>query len=289
MKIMKYLRNQVYIYWLFIKNDIWATIIPGVIIALVAFSHYSFSLTGLILILLKAVLYFNLYAYTFVLTNQINSIEEDKVNKPYRPLVSGLVEKSSMAQRIILATFIFLVVGYYFGVFEWALLWVIISIFHNYIGHKHWFLKNTVCMTLGIFAIIGAGWGLVSEPSSSQLVWGFIVSLIFGITGVIQDFRDEEGDRIIGRRTLPLSFGDYKSRFISVGLCILSNLLFVVYIVIPSPKTVLNNSFSIVTLFLFCLICFRLIRFREKKADHNTYMILLFTFNWLLLSGISYI
>jgi len=282
-------KREIDLYWRFIKNDIWATIIPGLIVTLssILYNHTAFQ--NALIIVFEALVYFNLYVYSFTLTNQISSVEEDRINKPYRPLPLGMISRNEMLRRILLAVLLFLFMGFILGVLKWALLWVLTTGFLYFFGHNHWFTKNIISMSLGIFSIIGAAWELVTPMSSQVLILGLIISIVFGCCGVIQDFRDVEGDKLIGRKTLPIDIGDEKARKLSVLICFFSFLSIFIYFFTSVGKSPLTWVYTLFILFFFSIISFRLLSLKDKRSDHLTYMILLYLFNYLLLSFIVFI
>jgi 4-hydroxybenzoate polyprenyltransferase len=251
--------------------------------------YYDIDLKQSTTTILIALIYFSLYVYTFTITNQLNTIEEDKINKPFRPLPSGITSKKEMIVRELLFTFIFLLFGFYFGIIKWALLWVVVSTFHNFIGHKYWISKNIISMSLGIFSIIGAGWELTQPIKGYPLQWGIIISLVFGLCAVIQDFRDVKGDKLINRKTLPIDLGDFRARLISILFSLLSYILLLIFVFIPSNKTLLAYIFGLIITFLFLIIIGRLLFFKTEKDDHYTYTILLYLFNVVLFTGFIYL
>lgn len=289
MLLVNLLKKEVLVTWKFIRSDIWATIIPGIIATVVAINYLKPDTNSLPEIFVKSLIYFFLYVYSFVISNQLTGLEEDKLNKPFRPLPANLVTKKGAYVRLALAILVFITVGWYFGIAEWAILWVCVSLFHNLIGHKHWFTKNPISMSLGIFSIIGAAWYITLPDGQAAFIsWGVAVSVILGVCGVIQDFRDIEGDRKLGRKTLPIDIGEKKARYISATFCILGITTFLL-VVRERLYLPLGTIFAIILLGMYITVAWRIVSLRNSKADHITYMILLYTFNISLLSGIVYI
>ncbi|MEP7104091.1 MAG: UbiA family prenyltransferase [Candidatus Dojkabacteria bacterium] len=283
------IKKEINIFWRFIRSDIWATIIPGLIMTSIALIHFHIDLKVSIIILFQSLIYFTLYEYSFVLTNQLGSIEEDSINKPFRPLPQKLVTRNQTLQRSLLVSLIFLIVGFLLGILPWAILWVSVSLFHNIWGHRHWLTKNVISMSLGILSIIGAAWELVMPLEPSVLKWGIVISTILGFCAVMQDFRDVSGDRLSKRKTLPIDLGDYKARIVSFFISVTSFIVFYIFIIYPSRDNDLTRVFSLVIFFLFLFIPTRLLIYRDPKSDHITYTILLYLFNLLLLSGLVYL
>lgn len=283
------IKFEIEIFWRFIKNDILATVVPGLMVTLSAFYYKGDSLESLLIILLKSLLYFVLYEYTFVVSNQLGSVDEDLVNKPFRPLPSGLITKERALYRYIFSLICFIFWAWLLGVELWALLWVGTTLFHNLIGHRNWFTKNTISMTLGILSIIGAGWAIVIPIEDKVKLWAITISFVMGLCAIIQDFRDVEGDRLSKRKTLNIALGDYNARLVSVFICFLSFIIVFFVFILPNKQSWISISFNATVLLLFITISIRLMRFRSSRSDHITYTILLILFNLLLLSSNIYI
>ncbi|KAF4457591.1 6-hydroxy-D-nicotine oxidase [Fusarium albosuccineum] len=77
-----------------------------------------------------------------------------------------------------------------------------------------WLGKNTVSMTVMAWSLLSAVRKLIGPltPRSSHHIIG--VALWAGLATQAQDFRDQKGDLITGRQTLPLAFGDNLARYI---------------------------------------------------------------------------
>lgn len=284
---MKTITNEINIFWLFIKSDIWATIIPGLTVSLSAIiftNQIEFSP----LLLVQSFLYFVLYVYTFTLSNQLISIDEDRVNKPYRPLASNLTSVKATKLRYILTVIVYISFSQLVGIVEWAIAWLVIQIFHNTYGHLHWFTKNVLSMTLGIFVLFGAGWSIVSSLGTDTLLWSGTISILFGVCGVIQDFRDRNGDKQLGRKTLILSLSEGRARLIGSTICLLSGITIstlMIYLNSQIYGIVLTTSTAII----FTYISYRIYFKKTEQQDHTSYMILLYTFNLVLFSSFIFL
>ena len=109
-----------------------------------------------------ALLYFFLYQYSFNLSNQIAGIEEDKINKPDRPIPSGLITLQGAKHRWYVVTALYIVAGMAIGNVWSSLLWLIATSLHNDCGwDKHWFTKNSIIMVIGVIVQAWASWSIV--------------------------------------------------------------------------------------------------------------------------------
>src|SRR5262249_9751622 len=149
---------------------------------------------GALLALGRCALYFWLYVYTFCLGNQLAGVAGDRIDKPDRPLPSGAVSPEGARRRWAGLTVAFLVVGGWFGVLPWTVLWVLAATMHNFGGwSRHWFTKNCVVMPLGTAAELASAWSFVGPLSSLAWRWVIVIPIIIGVTVSTQDFRDIEG------------------------------------------------------------------------------------------------
>ncbi|KXK09718.1 MAG: prenyltransferase [candidate division WS6 bacterium OLB21] len=287
--IVKIKRRSIFelkLFWSFISNDTLATVIPGLTITVSAIIREAIPFENALIIIVGSFTYFSLYVYTFTLHNQIDSVEEDRINKPYRPLVTLNNLELNINHRILLFSSLLLLIGFVLNILHWALLWVLVSLFLRHLGHKHWLTKNSIGMTLGILSMIGAGYEIVNVMNETVLQWAILVSLIFGNMGVIQDFRDVKGDITQERKTLPIHLGDLQARRMSQIICIVSLALFLAfsyrYIVITTTSIFYFSALILI----YLVVVARLSTFKSYLYDHITYMILLALYNLTLFSCI---
>ncbi|KAJ7251129.1 UbiA prenyltransferase family-domain-containing protein, partial [Mycena haematopus] len=193
----------------FTWRDWSTTLVPGTMRTIAALrSLDSPSLGFVIESLAHSLVYFVLYIYAFDIANQINGVEEDRINKPDRPLVSGRVLLQGAYIRWYITTFLHLAIGAAWGVLPWTALWVFVTIYTSfYSGDKHWFAKNLIFMSVGSFCLLQAAWGLVAPITTREMRWAAALSGVVGTVASVQDMRDLEGDRVAGRQTLPIVLG----------------------------------------------------------------------------------
>ncbi|KAJ7762606.1 UbiA prenyltransferase family-domain-containing protein [Mycena metata] len=200
-QVMRKLGSVLYTAYLFNQYDIISTIGPVIVVGCVlagvpdakSFFH--------------GVVWQELHLIAFEIQNQITGIEEDKLSKPTRPLVSGRLTVQT-AQRIYLALIVLSLwnsAGH--GVLVPSILHLISMVAYNEFGlSRYWALKSFigsmgyVCYCWGMTVIFDHG-----RPLSRTSIIAVVLSgLIFTTTGHAQDFRDREGDAAIGRRTLAI-------------------------------------------------------------------------------------
>ena len=181
--------------------------------------------------MLHGLVYMALYSYTFDLSNQLMGIAEDQMGKPDRPLVRGLCTPRGAWKRWIAAALLFLLLGWLWGVWLWAAIWVLLGSWHNFLGGaKHWVGKNLL-NGLGTIAQLAPMWQLSAPLTTSAWIWIMTIAIANFVLIPLQDLRDLTGDHVNGRRTFPIVFGETVTRiYLAVGFLLLPLVVFRVLI-----------------------------------------------------------
>jgi 4-hydroxybenzoate polyprenyltransferase len=272
--------------WKFIRRDIPATVVPSAIFSLAALlqnvtptveSHLlPVGLSLGAIALGKTSVFVWLCLTFFCISNQLVGLEEDRKNKPDRPLVSGLLSANGAIVRLILAGVGVVFLGWLWGVAAWALSWLGLTILHNQLKlSQHWVGKSGLTALL-ILTELAAGWEIVTPLTS--FAWGWIGLVVFAwlVVGHFQDLRDIEGDLATGRQTLPIAIGEIPTRWY---LCLGSLLLPLVShaLMLWAKASFWHIAFWDMILAGMCIaIAWRVIQHRSSQADRQTY--LLFTY-----------
>jgi 4-hydroxybenzoate polyprenyltransferase len=204
--------------WKLHVNDYWAGIVPGVAFSAAAAHYRNLPLPDLGVVLAKSVVYFTLYLGVHVIVNQLMGVEEDKIDKPWRPLPSGLLSlRHARAFRDVLLI-CFPLLGWLWGVGVWALLWqtLVMMQVQTRLTERFGIAKNMYC-GIGAVAQLAAAWRLAGPLVSKAWLWIAVVAAFVTVTAHTQDVRDVAGDRSAGRRTLPVVMGDRATRVSLVG------------------------------------------------------------------------
>lgn len=277
--------RELQLFWLFIRSDFVVTVPAGLSVTVAAIVTAHMGPLDAVVSLAKSGAYFCLYVYGHTLANQLVGVEEDRINKPWRPLPRGLVTRQGVVARLVVVTLAYAAYALWLGVLKWTLLWIATYLFMNFHGHKHWFTKNCVSLSLGIVAMMGAGWEIVRPMQGPQWSWLWVVASVDGVLANIQDFRDMEGDRLLRRHTLPFAIGETRARVLmSVSSCI-GALLFYLALIRPAPDTFLVFLFGIPIVAGPLVVAARLLALRDSKSDHDTYMIVVVHYCVLFLVG----
>ncbi|KAF7318741.1 UbiA prenyltransferase [Mycena chlorophos] len=276
--------SEVHLFWRFSWRDFTMTVIPGstyTLAALRSLSPTELPAPSLLIPpLTRSVVYFIFFIYSFNLANQLNGLAEDRINKPDRPLASGLVSVKGAYIRWYLTTFALLTTGYAWGIPKWALTWVGITIYTSWCGgDKHWATKNLFFMSTGAVAILAPGWelGIGTIP---PLVWRSMIQLgtILSVVAHLQDMRDVAGDTAAGRKTLPIALG---SDFPWIMASIVALCPFVGWKLQVLHSEVGNEmvwySGALLSLATF-YVAYRVLVGKEKNYHHKTYMYLTYIY-----------
>ncbi|MDI1479376.1 UbiA family prenyltransferase [Polyangium sp. y55x31] len=138
------------LFWSVVAGDLSSAVVPAFLFTLAAWKTAGADPARLLGVIARSLLYFFLYTYAFCLANQARGLEEDRRNKPHRPLVRELVSVRGAWRRWAVVMALFTLAGAWLGVLEYALGWQLIILVHNVVlGARNWIVKN-LCMSLGI-------------------------------------------------------------------------------------------------------------------------------------------
>ncbi|TFK49264.1 hypothetical protein OE88DRAFT_403802 [Heliocybe sulcata] len=225
-----------------------------------------------------------LHLLQFCVSNQTLSVDEDAANKPWRPLPSGRISIATAETLRWWMTPLCIAYSARQGVLLPSIALTVMTYVHNELGfHSGWLGKN-VCSALGYMAF---EWGAIAIASSSRLLnipaqhWTNVINAV-AISGLLllttihaQDFKDVVGDRLQGRRTLPIAMPSLSRTSLFVAMSFWSFLLpqlWQVDLSIALPFGALG--------FLVGLQCYW---YRSAKADRIMYMIYNVWLGWALI------
>ena len=217
----------------------------------------------------------------FDLANQRHpeSVKEDVVNKPWRPLPTGRVSPEQTRRLMLVA--IPLVLGWnaLFGVWKETALLLILTWLYNDLGGGDEIVRDLIIATA--FALYNRGSLKMATSQHTDInergyTWIAIISGVILTTMQVQDLKDQAGDRGRGRRTVPLVLGHTFSRwmiaaFVAVWSCYCAffwNLRRWAYIL---PLT------------LAILVAFRVVRKQKPNEDSATWKL------WCLWTAVLYL
>jgi 4-hydroxybenzoate polyprenyltransferase len=263
--------REIRLSWLFISADRWTTIFPATCFVMAAIVHARLPPSEAVLVLVSGALYFWLFVYEHTLANQLVGVEEDRVNKPFRPLVTGQSSIRGARLRLNAVRVVFPVYGYCLGVLEWALMWQILSLLqHEYGWGRHWLGRNLYA-GIGVVAQLAAAWEMVTVMTPDAWRWIMTLTVTVTLLMSVQDLRDITGDRAVHRSTMPLVFGERPTRvFLCTGFAV-GPLAIHHFLMEPAGPHWWIIATDVVLCGLSLVLSVRVMRLRGREADQRSY------------------
>ncbi|KAG2033246.1 UbiA prenyltransferase family [Suillus americanus] len=206
--------------FLFTKSDLLTVLIPITLSTLAAAPHPNVTrIPDMIVWMWLHLLKHDIY-------NQMQDPEEDQTNKPHRPLPAGRITAQNAADVRWLLVPVCLMFSAMYGstALACSVCLEALSIWYNeFGGDKTWLSKNLLTaitytiLELGATVVIGT-WAPGSSIDKIGAHGITFSSVVFATTLHAQDFKDEEGDRLTGRRTLVTLFPTFARISMMVGV-----------------------------------------------------------------------
>lgn len=115
------------------------------------------------------------------------------------------------------------------------------------------------------------------------------ISGFVALTSPIQDFRDIAGDRVMGRKTLPISLGERPARVL-VSLAIFGWLPVAFALLMrPALTTISGVVFAAALVLLESVVAVRLLCRRGPDADHRTYRLYEYLYCIYVVSALAFL
>ncbi len=257
--------NELKSLFMCIKHNASIVIVPGTIIML--FEITSNEWNGFRLIL--GFVYLFLFIFTFDLSNQINGLTEDIINKPERPLASGNWNLKQAWRYLIISNLMLTLSGLVLGILPYTLAWIAVASFHNFWGHKNWFLKNHISLTIGAFILLNSALRISNLNEMPSQIEIMIVSLAGGMGSVTQDFKDINGDKLLERRTLPIMFGQKIAIIITAISLTIGYGIFDTYFLFKSTNLLTTEALFLIIILVQILNLFFLF-IGKSQQDYKT-------------------
>ncbi|OCH86989.1 hypothetical protein OBBRIDRAFT_837729 [Obba rivulosa] len=253
-----------YILVLFTKSDFKTTIIP------ITFFTAAASPNPTLCHVLQAAFWTWLQVLQFDLANQTMRPEEDEYNKRDRPLPSGRLTLATACKlRWILVPICWAWSASYSkeALYASVAASALTVIYNECATHSgHWTVRNLV--NAAGYASFEVGATVVATPGNQHLDRISILSVcisasIYATTIQTQDFKDIHGDRLIGRRTLPIIHPALARYTVIAGLLLWSIVLTYVWD--------LEQSVQVVLFVLSFFISYRFVTFKDVAADQVSF------------------
>ncbi|KAI1283342.1 UbiA prenyltransferase family [Xylaria sp. FL0933] len=209
----------------------------------------------------------------FNIFNQLSNaaINEDRINKPWRPLPSNRISQKQAASLMYVHYIVAILAGWYIGGFRQSLLLVALGVWYNIGGGAdRSFLIRNIINAMGILSFetgaIEMALGRQLLMTGPLIQWIAILASVISFTIQTQDLQDIEGDARRGRRTMPIAIGNIRTRRLT-GLFILgSSVLCPLY-------WSLTWHIIVSLLLLGILISCHMIIYRTLEDDRRTFSV----------------
>jgi len=217
-----------YTLWLFTYNDLKTMVFPSTAFAisnaLAAYrAGWAANQTGgplILLIQLPLILswaWINLLSFAVNNQRHLSALEEDRLNKPWRPVPAGRLT-GAQAKSLALVTYpvTFLASRLLGGGSAQCVLLALFGYIYNDLkgGDVNWLLRNVLnacgftCFASGALEV-----ALQSPTEPGMIPWLLVIAGVVCTTVHTQDMYDQPGDSAAGRKTVPLVIGDGPARW----------------------------------------------------------------------------
>ncbi|KAI1134210.1 hypothetical protein F5Y05DRAFT_239187 [Hypoxylon sp. FL0543] len=224
------LRYHLYSVYLTCASNIWDVILPGVLFgALNAFIAPRFSMGPSLTIrevLRSTPSMFiwsssNLFLFSLHNQRQPETIAEDALNKPWRPIPAGRFTAEQAKYALYFThPFCLVIASTMGGLVPYSILTIFHVWYNEFGGASNGILKNIInavgiaCFLAGPLEVVTGHSVLAGKREAAM--WLILLMGAFATTSHTQDFRDVDGDRAAGRQTLPLVIGNLPARVLTV-------------------------------------------------------------------------
>lgn len=154
----------------------------------------------------------------FDLANQRapNSVVEDRINKPWRPIPQNKITPEQTRRLMLLVIPVVLLLNYLLGAWQHGVFIHILSWLYNDLGGGDEVFVREIIIAVA-YGFFNSGSLIVTvghefSLSAMGIIWTVIVSGVILTTMQVQDLKDQAGDRTRGRKTIVLFLGERFSR-----------------------------------------------------------------------------
>lgn len=193
--------------WHFTKRDLPTMVIPAILYTCTALKLAHIPLLQSLMTTLLVVVFLLAILLVFNISNQLCDIEEDRIDKPDRPLPSGMISLKGAQDRCFLSAFTGLAIALYIEAVPCTILFYAMAYMHNNLGGKRLWHVRTYLTATGILVPIIVGWNTTAPIPKQVLLLFLYIKVLWCIIGPIQDLRDLDGDSKSGRNSFPIVFG----------------------------------------------------------------------------------
>lgn len=234
-------------------------------------------------LLLKGLLLAFGFLYVFDVVNQAMAVAEDAVNKSYRPIPSGLITLRGAYQRGAIAWLLYPSISYILSgrrAALWALFWQANVAFFYVWPRPNNFVVRNMFVVFGMISFMRHSNAVAADMDpdlDTKLVLHAALIALGGVTIQIQEFHDVAGDRLTGRRSLPVILGErgiMLVRQLTCGILVVSNAAFLMWgmkLSIGSPSRLTILAVGYLQMVLGAIVGLRVMLSTSAQMDKTTY------------------
>ena len=270
-----------YSLWLFTFSDLKTIVIPktafGIITLLsgpvLTTSHRPAWLTVVrCLPLIIIWTWLNLLPLAMNNEHRQDDVEEDKKNKPWRPIPAGRLSIQETRHLMVASYVTAVFASAYLGGLPECLALIVQGWIYNELGAANdSYLARNILNATGYMTFAAGAAKVACMHSGTTMqrgsyVWFTLLAAVIATTIHFQDLYDQKGDSARGRRTIPLIMGDCRARLsVAVPIAVWS-LLCPAFWHLETRGFVLSGV-------LGAVVIFRLFRYRGVSADKTSFKI----------------
>uniref|UniRef100_A0A7C3J5W5 Geranylgeranylglycerol-phosphate geranylgeranyltransferase n=1 Tax=candidate division WOR-3 bacterium TaxID=2052148 RepID=A0A7C3J5W5_UNCW3 len=222
-------------------------------------------------------LYLGILSVFFVMAggnivNDLFDLETDRINKPERPLINSRFNIKFIIFTYFLFSFLSIFISLFlsFKLFLIVMFSTVILFFYSYKLKRIPFIGNFIISLLsGLLFIFGSEIAGDISKGIFPAIFAFLLTLG---REILKDIEDIDGDKFIGRRTLPIVLGEENSLFLAIFVFfILIILTFIPYLMgTYNVKYMLLSFFGVDIVLMVLLLIFYIYNDIKTKRLVNT-------------------
>ena len=207
----------------------------------------------------------------FDLANQRHpsAVVEDALNKPWRPLPTGRITVSETRRLLLFSLPVVLAVNWSLGAWEETIFLFALTWMYNDLegGDQDFVTRNLIIgCAFGLYnrGALRIACGRGHEITRVGYQWVVLISCVIFTTMQVQDMKDQEGDRARGRRSVPLTLGDWAARWTIAVPVLTWSIVCPLFLGLGFPGYLATGGFGVV-------IAWRIWLLQNVQADRNTW------------------
>lgn len=238
-KAFRSMLNEFHLMWLFLRLDHGSYVLHGLgfscsaLVVKTPDSSYDLACSFVTILTYSA-----LCVYSHSLANQYRGVEEDRVNKPNRPIPCGYATTQGTLHRYYIVSGAYLLFcTYHIQLLPGAILWIVLNYLH-YLIPIEGYVAKMLFVVMSNIALTVNPWLLVTNVDKNCVAAFIYVEFLVFVIGLMQDIRDLPGDYAVQRITLPMVMDIWKLKRIISSLMMLN-----AFVVVAAPLLLIKYDY----------------------------------------------